>query len=222
MQLTHLGQSCLLIEDGGARVLIDPGVLSPGAEELTELDAVLATHGHADHLDVERLPVLLDGNPTAGLVTEPQTAVELTRVGLSAHPLHPGETTTVAGFEVTAVGGWHGSVHPELPPVPNIGFLLRGPSGTTLFHPGDALDALPPQQPAIDGLALPISGSWLRLGEAVEFARAVGAHAVVPVHDGPLSPYGRRVAWAWLRRLLPMPVLEPTEPFELPERAALG
>jgi L-ascorbate metabolism protein UlaG (beta-lactamase superfamily) len=92
MRITHLGHACLLVETGDVRVLIDPGSFSHGFEELTELDAVLITHAHGDHYDADRLPTLLDGNDGARLITEPELAVELTKVGLDAAGLHPGES----------------------------------------------------------------------------------------------------------------------------------
>ncbi|MFN8081029.1 MAG: MBL fold metallo-hydrolase [Kineosporiaceae bacterium] len=221
MRLTHLGHSCLLLEDGGGRLLIDPGSMSPGAEELTDLDAVLITHAHSDHLDAERLPVLLDGNTTAELITEPEVAVELTRVGIEARGLHPGEATAVAGFEVLALGGLHAPVHPEAPRIGNIGLLLRGPGGAAVYHPGDAVDALPPPGSGpVDVLALPVSGSWLSIGMAIDFARAVAPRAVLAVHDAALSPYGRRSAGYWLTHLLGMPVLDGAEPIDVEAVAA--
>jgi glyoxylase-like metal-dependent hydrolase (beta-lactamase superfamily II) len=53
MRLTHLGHACLLAEAGGARMLFDPGVLS-GFDDVRDLDAVLVTHQHPDHLDPAR------------------------------------------------------------------------------------------------------------------------------------------------------------------------
>jgi len=41
MRITHLGHSCLLVEGGGVRILVDPGNFSSGFEELRGLDAVL-------------------------------------------------------------------------------------------------------------------------------------------------------------------------------------
>ncbi len=66
MRLTHLGHACLLAEVGDARMLVDPGVLS-GFDDVSNLDAVLVTHQHPDHLDPAR----------------PRVAV----------PVHEGETT---------------------------------------------------------------------------------------------------------------------------------
>jgi len=102
MRITHLGHSCLLVESDGGRVLIDPGAFSSGFEQLSDLDAVVITHQHADHVDVERLPQLLEANDAALLLAEPETAAELNRAGISARALHPGERHVVSGLPLHA------------------------------------------------------------------------------------------------------------------------
>jgi L-ascorbate metabolism protein UlaG (beta-lactamase superfamily) len=63
MQLTHFGHSCLLAEFDHTRLLFDPGTFAHGFEGITGLSAILITHQHPDHVDVARLPALLEGNP---------------------------------------------------------------------------------------------------------------------------------------------------------------
>ena len=53
MRLTRFGHSCLLVEEGGARVLLDPGSFSEGFETLEGLTAVCVTHQHVDHVRIE-------------------------------------------------------------------------------------------------------------------------------------------------------------------------
>src|SRR5215218_11221979 len=81
MRLTKLGHSCLLVEEGGARLLLDPGTLSGGFEELEGLTAVLFTHQHADHLDQARLRGLLERNPRARVVSDQGSAEPWARPG---------------------------------------------------------------------------------------------------------------------------------------------
>ena len=50
MRVTRFTQSCLLVENGGSRILIDPSG-EDLAVDFGKLDAVLYTHEHADHFD---------------------------------------------------------------------------------------------------------------------------------------------------------------------------
>jgi len=200
MRVTHLGHSCLLVEAAGARVLLDPGTLSHGFEELSDLDAVIITHQHVDHLDAERLPLVLESNDRAVVLAEPEVAVELTRVGIDAVPLHPGESRPLAGMVAAGVGGRHAVIHPEIPRVGNVGVLLSAVGEPTLFHPGDAVDVVPA---GVDVLALPVSAPWAALRECAEFLRATGPSRWFPLHDGLLGPAGRAVYLRLLTGLAP-------------------
>ena len=98
MQVTHFGHSCVLLDTGAARLLIDPGNFSQGFEGLTGLDAVLVTHQHPDHLDLERLPALLRANPDAQLIVDSGTAGQLggAEVAKDHETVEPGTTVSAS------------------------------------------------------------------------------------------------------------------------------
>ena len=75
MRITHLGHSAVLAETDSARILIDPGNFSDRWHSLTDLDAVLVTHQHPDHLDPQHLPALLEANQEARVLVEPSIIV---------------------------------------------------------------------------------------------------------------------------------------------------
>ncbi|MHA3685403.1 MBL fold metallo-hydrolase [Leucobacter sp. HY1908] len=82
MRITRYGQSGMLLDEAGTRLLIDPGTFCGSAVfELGELDAILFTHEHVDHCDPERVPGLLAANPAA-LVYAPAAVLE--QLGLAA------------------------------------------------------------------------------------------------------------------------------------------
>lgn len=203
MRLTHLGHACLLVETDGARVLIDPGVFSKGFEELTGLDAIVITHQHTDHVDVERLPVLLEANDGAQLLVEAETCADLRAAGIQATPLHAGGEVDVAGVPLRAIGGQHAVIHPDIPRVGNVGVLLGTPvedgGSGQLLHPGDCYS----ETPSVDVLALPLWAPWSKVGEMVDFLRAVSPTIAVPIHESQLLPAGRGMYLGHAQRLGP-------------------
>jgi L-ascorbate metabolism protein UlaG (beta-lactamase superfamily) len=190
MRLTHLGHSCLLVETGDQRLLIDPGTFTPAFEDLRELDAVLITHQHTDHVDLDRLPTLVTANPGVRLLAEPSTINDLAGVGLRVEQLDPGTGVSIGSARVEVVGGEHAVIHPEIPRIANVGLLVSSAGDPTLFHPGDSYGTVPDN---VDILALPLSAPWTSIRETVAFARAVGAPATVPIHDGTVSAGGRAI-----------------------------
>lgn len=188
MNITRFGHSCLLVEDGGGRVLLDPGVFSRGFEELRGLTAVLVTHQHPDHLDPDRIEALMAANPEAGLYLDPGTAGQ---VDLLHTVVRSGDRFDV-GTSVTVLGEQHAVIHPDLPRVPNVGYLLGG----RFFTPGDAFTV---PDVDVEVLGIPVAAPWQKLSEAVDYLRAVEPGRALPVHDGILAT--PQMYWGLLERL---------------------
>ena len=194
MRLTKFGHSCLLVEEAGARVLLDPGSFSEGFEELEGLTALCYTHQHPDHLDRDRVRQLLDRNPGVRVVSDEGSAQALGEAGADVEVVHDGDELDLGGLGVAVVGRDHAAIHPDVPVVPNVGYLVGG----RLFHPGDALTD--PGQP-VEVLAVPAGAPWLKLAEAVDYLRRVGHQVAVPVHEKLLSDLGISLHYRQLDQL---------------------
>lgn len=181
MRVTHYGHACVLLETDRARILIDPGAFSSGFENLTDLDAVLITHQHYDHVDTERLPALLAANPGAQLVTDPGSRETVAAVGFDARTVTPGDAFEAGGAAVNVVGGEHATIHKDIPKIPNVGFLV---DHGAFYHPGDSF-FVPEQE--VDVLGLPTAAPWLKASEAVDHLRAVAPRLAVPIHEAVLA-----------------------------------
>lgn len=203
MQLTHFGHSCLLVELDGTRILFDPGSFSHGFEGLTGLDAILVTHQHPDHADTARLPALVAANPGAVLRADPQTAAQL---GGPWQAARVGSPFTVGGVRVDVGGGKHAVIHPEVPVIDNVAYLLDVSTGADgvrsarFVHPGDSLTV---PRLEVDVLALPAAAPWMRISETVDYLRAVAPRTAVPIHQGLLSKDGLGVYYGRLREMAP-------------------
>jgi L-ascorbate metabolism protein UlaG (beta-lactamase superfamily) len=179
VQLTKFTHACVRLESDGRVLVIDPGVWSE-PEALDGAHAVLVTHEHADHVDVDQL---------AGRGLPVFAPADADIPGLEFTAVTSGERFTAAGFAVTAVGGRHALIYDGLPDCANLGYLVDG-----VYHPGDSLHV--PAEP-VDTLLVPAHGSWMKLVEAIDFARAVAPRRAVPVHDAQLNERGLGSVNAW-------------------------
>lgn len=181
MQITKYGHSCLHVTDGDASILVDPGAFSDGFEKLRDLTAILVTHVHEDHLDVDRTAELVRNNPGAAVYADPAAAEKLRSAGVNATVATAGDTFDV-GTGVQVVGELHAIIHQDLPRNTNVGYLIGG----RLLHPGDAL--IVPDQP-VEILAVPVMAPWMALKEAVDYERAVHPKVAIPIHDHLIKPF---------------------------------
>ena len=196
MELTHFGHSCLHVDLGGTRLLFDPGNFSHGFEGITGLSAILITHQHPDHADPNRLPALVEANPGAALYADPQTADQL---GGDWTAVHVGDEFSVGGLRVRGAGGRHAVIHPEIPVIDNISFLIGDAEHPAkLMHPGDALFV--PGEP-VEVLATPAAAPWMKISEAVDYLRAVGPRHAVPIHQGIIAPDARGIFYGRLSEM---------------------
>jgi L-ascorbate metabolism protein UlaG (beta-lactamase superfamily) len=180
MQLTKYSHACVRLERDGVLV-IDPGTLSERAS-LDGADAVLITHEHLDHLDVEALAEALAKRPSVAVYTHPDVTKKLGELAGVVHEVVPGDEFTAAGFRVRAYGGLHAIIHPELPRVSNVGFFVEGDGGSGgVYHPGDSFDV--PTDADVEVLFVPVTAPWLKLAESVEFVRAVAPRRAYALHD---------------------------------------
>ena len=182
MELTKQGHACVVVSDGDRRLVVDPGAFTDPAV-LQGASAVLVTHEHADHVVPEQLRAALEADPALEVWTNPSVAALFEGLGSRVHAVGDGDAITAAGFEVQVHGEWHAVIHPDIPRVRNVGFLVEG----QVFHPGDALTV--PGTP-VPTLLLPLHAPWSKVAELIDYVRAVDADQAYAVHDGLLNDTG--------------------------------
>jgi L-ascorbate metabolism protein UlaG (beta-lactamase superfamily) len=204
-RITFVGHATVLIEIAGVRLLTDPVLRSrllhirraadpPDDAVATEIDAVLISHLHHDHLDFPSLRRVGRGvEVIAPARTRPTFALrgfrELTE-------LWPGERTRVGAIEVRATPAVHrGRRYPLGRRIPALGYDVHGP-GRRVYFAGDTalFDGMDTLAGDLDVALLPIGG-WahsvktthhLDPRTAVEAAAILRPRFVVPIHWGAL------------------------------------
>lgn len=205
-RLTFVGHSTVLLEMGSARILTDPllreRVLhirrladSPAPSVMRDIDCVLLSHLHPDHLDPPSLRMLGKGMRILAPVGSRRV---LRRRGFrEVEEMEPGEVIRVGGAVVGAFAVKHeGRRLPVGRDVQALGFEVRG--GSSVLFAGDTAPFDMSGLPSPDVALLPIAG-WgpnlrtkhhLDPRTAAEAAAAIGARTVVPIHWGTMLRAG--------------------------------
>lgn len=221
--LAWLGQAGFALRFGAKRVLIDPylsdhlaikyagtafphtRLMSPPvlAGELRDLDLVLCSHRHGDHMDPGSLAILAARNACCRFVIPRAEVAAARAIGLDADrliPVNDGDALCLLGaLEIHAIASAHetrrvneqGEHH-------FLGFIMRF-AGKTLYHPGDCViyEGLAERlrQWRVDLALLPVNGHSAYLGsrgvpgnmdfhQAATLCLAAGIPAMIPHHFG--------------------------------------
>jgi L-ascorbate metabolism protein UlaG (beta-lactamase superfamily) len=177
MKITKLGHCCLVIEVKGAKIVTDPGAWNDLPSNMTGITAVLLTHEHSDHLHIDSLKQILRQSPQAKVVTNSAVGRLLDSEGIRYEIVEHGELLEIDEVEIAGFGERHAEIYPSITAVQNTGYMID----SRMFYPGDNLYN---PQLAIEVLALPVAGPWLKLADAINYAKEVQPKFCFPVHDG--------------------------------------
>jgi L-ascorbate metabolism protein UlaG (beta-lactamase superfamily) len=205
--MAYLGHATVLIEVDGVRILTDPLLRRRTAHlrrssirdrrlYIRDIDAVLISHMHWDHLDIPSLRLL----PLATRVYAPAGArAVLRRAGLiNIHEVHIGDVVQVGHVAIDVTPANHDGRRPPFgPDADSIGFLVRG--SKSVYFAGDT-DLFPEMDSISDDLdvaLLPVWGWGPTLGaghmdpqRAAEALSQLQPRLAVPIHWGTLCPIG--------------------------------
>ena len=145
MKAVKFLHSCFLLEKGNDRILFDPGKFSfveGGAQpsDFTNINAIINTHSHPDHMDDEAIKVIMENNPGSVLYGNGGIAAGLQPKGLRVELFEEG-TKKIGEFKVDAYEARHEKIVAAKIPQ-NTAYVVDH----TLLNPGDSyaycLDAL--------------------------------------------------------------------------------
>ena len=197
MSITWVGHSTVLVEADGVRLLTDP-LLRPRVGHLRrvagaapriagEVDAVLLSHVHWDHLDLRSLDLV-----RASRLVVPRGAGRLLERFQGVVELDEGESVTIGALTVRATHAEH--LTRRLPfgaTTPSLGYLIAGSRRLYFAGDTDVFDGMRELAPALDVALLPVDGWGPRVGpghldpqRAAEALQLLRPRVAVPIHWG--------------------------------------
>jgi L-ascorbate metabolism protein UlaG (beta-lactamase superfamily) len=197
MEITKYTHSCVGIGDRDRALVVDPGEFSEVEEALSGVHAVLVTHEHPDHIDVDALTRAAATDPELRVWAPSSVAAKLAEMGDRVTAVEAGDAVTAGGFDVRVVGGQHALIHPSVPVVANVGYVLDG----AVYHPGDSFTV--PTTP-VETLLVPMHAPWSKIAEVLDFVIAVRPRRAYPIHDALLSDIGLGLVGGHLERIAGM------------------
>ena len=223
-QITWLGHSCFLIEDGGNRILVDPFLddspAAPRKSKDVSADFILITHGHFDHIsDAAKIATRCN----AVCVSNFEICEWLGKQGVErTEPMNIGGKISLAVGEVKSTIAHHSSTLPDGTPGGNPGGFLISLPTTRIYIAGDTalFSDLRLYSANVDLAIVPIGDRFtMGIEDSLEAIRLLNPKRAVPCHYNTWPPIAQD-ADVWAGRVMketnaqPI-VLKPGEPFLL-------
>lgn len=224
LALDFIGHSAVVLDLDGVRLLTDPvtrarvGPLRrvepvPARDRLRDIDAILISHLHWDHLDVPSLRDLGRDIPT---FVPAGSGSWLRGAGFTdVRELTVGGTASIGGVVVRAVTAIHSGYRPPFgPTAPPLGYVVRGSRSVYFAGDTDLFEGMGDFGEPIDVALIPVWGWGPTLGRglhldplrAAQALRLIRPRAAVPIHWGTYWPHA-------LGRVFPERLVEPPAAF---------
>ncbi len=189
--VTFHGHACFEITNGDSRILIDPfltgnPLADVGPDSFENLDAILLSHGHGDHLGDT---VQIAKRTGALVVAQYELAGYLNSCGVSnTHPMHIGgghdfpfgHVKMVVAFHGGMVEGEGGERFTTFP----CGYVINT-GGTRIYHAGDTALTLEMKllEGRVDVMLVPIGDNFtMGIEDAARAVEFVKPRVVIPMH----------------------------------------
>jgi len=184
MKISKYLHSCLVFEKDNFKLLIDPGTFSFAeglitADEFDNVNAILITHIHPDHLDKDNLKKIVElSDAPVYTVAQVQEVLKKEEIASELIP------EAIGPFNLERIPVRHELILDN--PLPEMmGLLIDG----KVLHPVDSFDDKLLQYTGAELLLLPIMAPFTTEPIVAAFADKIQPKQILPVHDGFAKPF---------------------------------
>lgn len=187
MKIKKLGHCCFIVEPKeGLKIMTDPGSFSSLQNKEKDINIILITHEHSDHLHIDSLKEVLENNQNALVITNTSVGKVLDQSNIKYKIVEEGEKFEIEGIDIIAFSSTHAEIYNDFGKVQNTGYMIDN-----LCYAGDSF-SYPDKN--VDILALPIAGPWMKMKDAIEYAKNIRPRVCFPVHDAIMQDFA---TFAW-------------------------
>lgn len=194
-----------------------PQILGPSD---LQFDAVICTHPHLDHFDIDAVPEMISKGGRLFCSVECEKLVEQMQMEYyndSITYVKPGDHYTFGDFDLTFVNCDHGSGAPDA-----VGVVVKV-DGKTIYEVGDSclrLDRVSEIPQPLDVLIAPINGMYGNMDsdETVSLTQSLHPRLTIPCHYGMFASHGgnlKRFYDIMTEKDLPLLIMQQGEGFGL-------
>ena len=97
--------------------------------------------------------------------------------------IEDGESYDIRGVKISGFGNIHAEIYKEYGQVQNTGYMIEN-----LCYAGDAFHY---PDAEVDILALPVAGPWMKIKDAIDYAKNINPRIVFPVHDAYIHDWAK-------------------------------
>lgn len=185
MQITKFEHACLVLEQAGEKLIIDPGFYTRDMAGFKNVRAVVITHMHDDHCFEAQLDRISAENASLVIygTDEVRARLAASRPNLKVIAVHHGDFFNEGSFTIEFFGDLHAEIHRSIALLQNCGVMIND----KLYYPGDSYTQ--PDRP-VELLACPASAPWLKIGDVIDFVDAIKPKRSFATHNSLLSENG--------------------------------
>ncbi len=189
-RITYYGHNCFLIERQGYKILMDPSITQLTVSKhldisRLEVDFILATHGHFDHvMDIESIAKRCN----AKLISNFEIVSYYENKGIKGHPMNHGGKWDFPFGTVKFVQAVHSSVLPDGTYGGNAGGFVIYDEEQCFYLAGDTaltwdMKLIPMTCPKLDFAILPVGDNFtMGINDAVLAAEFIECDTIVGCH----------------------------------------
>jgi len=172
-----------VLDVNGTKIMTDPGSFTTAQDSVTGISILIITHEHQDHYHAQSVAAIVKNNPDVEVVCNNSVAALIVKENIpcKVNVVTDGQSITLHDVLIEAFGTEHAIIYGEMGKCENTGYMVA----SKFYFPGDNLHA---PGKAVDVLALPTAGPWMKMSEALEYAKLIKARIAFGVHDAIMVP----------------------------------